>query len=156
MPGRQQDDLGPIGGLGPDRVHLGGQGRPSGPQVEAREGVQGLAQGDRVGGHERRQLVEDARDLLLLGDLGLTQALPSSTATSGSMNSVWPLPDASWTMPLTRARASALTGPVAAVAQGDDRLLEVAAELRPDQRIEAAAQSVVGHPDARAQATQPR
>ena len=29
---------------------------------------------------------------------------------SGSMKSVWPLPDASWTMPFTRLRASALTG----------------------------------------------
>ena len=38
------------------------------------------------------------------------QALPSSTATSGSTNSVWPLPEASWTMPLTRLRASARTG----------------------------------------------
>jgi hypothetical protein len=37
-------------------------------------------------------------------------ALPSSTATSGSTNSVWPLPEASWTMPFTRDRASALTG----------------------------------------------
>ena len=33
-------------------------------------------------------------------------ALPSSTATSGSTNSVWPLPEASWTMPLTWPRAS--------------------------------------------------
>ena len=38
------------------------------------------------------------------------QALPSSTATSGSTNRVWPLPDASWTIPFTRLRASALTG----------------------------------------------
>ena len=38
------------------------------------------------------------------------QALPSSTTTSGSMNSVWPLPEASWTMPLTRLFASARTG----------------------------------------------
>ena len=38
------------------------------------------------------------------------QALPSSTTTSGSTNSVWPLPEASWTMPLTRLRASARTG----------------------------------------------
>jgi len=37
-------------------------------------------------------------------------AFPSSTATSGSMKSVAPLPDASWTMPLTFARASDLTG----------------------------------------------
>ena len=58
-------------------------------------------------------------------------ALPSSTMTSGSTNSVWPLPDASWTMPLTLA---ARLGPdrhdVAAVAERDDRLLERAAELR--------------------------
>jgi len=38
------------------------------------------------------------------------QAFPSSTATRGSTKRVWPLPDASWTMPLTRERASALTG----------------------------------------------
>ena len=38
------------------------------------------------------------------------QALPSSTATSGSTKSVCPLPDASWTIPFTRLRASARTG----------------------------------------------
>ena len=37
-------------------------------------------------------------------------ALPSSTATIGSTNRVWPLPEASWTIPLTRLRASDLTG----------------------------------------------
>ncbi len=38
------------------------------------------------------------------------QALPSSTAISGSMKSVWPLPDWSWTMPRTLLLASARTG----------------------------------------------
>ena len=37
-------------------------------------------------------------------------ALPSSTATSGSTKRVWPLPEASWTIPLTRLRESARTG----------------------------------------------
>ncbi len=38
------------------------------------------------------------------------QAFPSSTAMSGSTKTVWPLPDASWTIPFTRPRASARTG----------------------------------------------
>ena len=76
------------------------------------------------------------------------QALPSSTATSGSMNSVWPLPDASWTMPLTRAPGLGLDrDDVAAVAERDDRLLERAAELRADERVEPAPQPVVGDAD---------
>ena len=75
-------------------------------------------------------------------------ALPSSTTTSGSTNSVWPLPDASWTMPLTLARASARIGhDVAPVAQRDDRLLERAAQLRAHERVQAAPEPVVGDAD---------
>jgi hypothetical protein len=73
------------------------------------------------------------------------QALPSSTTTSGSMNSVWPLPDASWTMPLTRDFASARNGhDIAPVPERHDLLLERAAELRGDQGIEAAPEAIEG------------
>ena len=71
MARRQQDDLGPLGRLGPDAVHLRGQLRLGGPEVEPGERVERLAQRLGVGGDERRQLVEDARDLLRLGDLRL-------------------------------------------------------------------------------------
>ena len=83
------------------------------------------------------------------------QALPSSTTTSGSTKSVCPLPDASWTMPLTRARASARTGttyrPLRSVMIGS---CSAPPELRANQAVEAAAQPVVGHPDGTPQPTQ--
>ncbi len=68
---RQQHDLGPVGGLGAGGVHLGREDSLGGPQVEARERVEGLTQTRPVDRDERRQLVEDARDLLTLGDLRL-------------------------------------------------------------------------------------
>ena len=76
MAGRQQDDLGSIGGLRPGPVHVGRQRRLGGPEVEPRERVERLAQGLGVGGHQGRQLVEDARDLLGLGDLRLAPGVP--------------------------------------------------------------------------------
>ena len=69
--GRQQDRLGPLGRLGAAGAHLGGERRLGRPEVELGERPERLAQGVRVGRHERRQLVEDARDLLGLGDLRL-------------------------------------------------------------------------------------
>ena len=45
---------------------------------------------------------------------------------------------------------------VAAVAERDDRLLERAAELRPDERVEPPAEPVVGDADGRPQAAEPR
>ena len=67
----EQDDLGPIGRLGADAVHLGGELRLGRPEVEAGERVERLAERLGVRGDERRQLVEDPLDLLLLGDLRL-------------------------------------------------------------------------------------
>ena len=111
MAGAEEDDLGSFGRLGADAVQLRRQLRLGRPEVEAGQRREGLAQlRFGVGRDERRQLVEDPLDLLLAATWASRQALPSSTATSGSMNSVWPLPDASWTMPLTFERASALTG----------------------------------------------
>ena len=72
------------------------------------------------------------------------------------MNRVWPLPDASWTMPLTRDAGLGLDRHhVAPVAERDDRLLEGAAELRADERVEPPPQPVVGDPDGGPQATEP-
>ena len=71
MAGRQQDRLGPLGGLGPAGAHLARERRLGRPEVELRQRPERLAQGIGVGGHERGQLVEDARDLLGLGDLCL-------------------------------------------------------------------------------------
>ena len=69
--GAEQDDLGPVGGLGPDPVHLGGELGLGRPEVEPGQRVERLAELLRVGGDERRQLVEDPLDLLALGRLRL-------------------------------------------------------------------------------------
>ena len=131
--------------------------RLGGPQVEPGQRVERLAQGAALAAIS----AESSSRMRAISSASATcasrQALPSSTATSGSMNSVWPLPDASWTMPLTRAARLGLDRDhVAAVAQRDDGLLERAAELRPDQRVQAATQPVVGDPDRRPQPAQPR
>ena len=89
---------------------LAREARLGGPEVERGERVERLAQRPALRGDERRQLVEDALSPPPRPSWASRQALPSSTTTSGSMNSVWPLPDWSWTMPLTLLRASARTG----------------------------------------------
>ncbi len=154
--GRQQDDLGSIGGHRPGRVHVGRQRRLGGPQVEPGERVERLAQGSRVGRHERRQLVEDARDLLRLGDLRLAPGVAELdrherldeqglTAARGVVDDALD----------PRPRLGLDRHHVAAVAEGDDRLLERAAELGTDERVEPPPQAVVGDPDRRPQATEP-
>ncbi len=45
--GRQQDRLGPVAGLGAAGTHLGREQRLGGPEVEARQRVEGLAQRPR-------------------------------------------------------------------------------------------------------------
>ena len=71
MAGAQQDDLGAIGGLRPDPVHLRGELGLGGPEVEPGERAERLAEWLGVRGDQRRQLVEDPLDLLLLGGLRL-------------------------------------------------------------------------------------
>ena len=45
---------------------------------------------------------------------------------------------------------------IAAVAERDDRVLEGAAKLRADEGLEPPPETVVGDPDGRSQATEPR
>ena len=72
------------------------------------------------------------------------------------MNTVWPLPDWSWTMPLTRpALVGAHRNDVAAVAQRDERLLQDAGELGAvDERLEPRPQPLVGDAHRSAQPAQ--
>ncbi len=154
---RQQDRLGPVGGLGPAGAHLRGQRRLGDPQVEARQRVQGLAQWIRVGRDERRQLVEDPRDLLRLGDLRLPPGIAQldrderldeerlAAARRVVDDALHPVPG----LGLDR-------DDVPPVAERDDRLLERRAELRADQRVQPAPQPVVGDANGRAQAAETR
>ena len=150
-------DLGTIGGLGPHAVHVRGQARLRDPQVEARERVEGLAERRSVRGHERGQLVEDAGDLLGLRDLRLPPRVAQldhderldEERLAAARRVVDDALDPRPRLGLDRHH-------VAAVAQRDDRLLERAAQLRADERVQAPAQPVVGDPDGRAQAAQPR
>ena len=112
--------------------------------------------GDRVGRDERRQLVEDPVDLLLGRDLGLA---PGVAELDGDERL-----DEQRRAAARRVVDDALDlrpglgldrDDVAAVAEGDDRVLERAAELRADERVEPAAEPVVGDPDGRPQPAEP-
>jgi hypothetical protein len=150
MTGRQEDDLGPLGDLGAAAVHVGRERGLGGPQVEPRERAERLAQRVRVGRHERRQLVEDAGHLLALGDLRLSPGVPELDGHER-------LDEQGLTAPRGVVDDALDPGPclgldrdhVAAVAQRDDRLLERTAEFGTDQRVEPAAEPVVGDPDGR-------
>ncbi len=146
MAGRQQDDLGALGRRRTDPVELRRQLRLGRPEVELGQRLERLAQQRARWPPTRPDSSSRIRpSSSSTADCASRQALPSSTTTSGSTNSVCPLPEASCTIPLTRPRASARIGhDVAPVAQGHDRLLERRAQLRPDERIEAPPQAVVG------------
>ena len=157
MAGAQQDDLGAVGGLRPDPVHLGGELRLGRPEVEPGERVERVAERFRVGGDQRRELVEDPLDLLLLGRLRLPPRIAELdgdhrlheqrlAAARGVVDD--PL-DAAAGLRLDRDH-------VAAVAERDDRLLERAAQLRADERVEPPPETVVGDADGGAQATETR
>ena len=153
--GREQRHLGPIDGLGTHRAHLGRQGRLGGPQVEARQRVRGCRGGPwhwpRRTPTARRGSGRPPRRSATCAS---RQALPSSTTTSGSMNSVCAAPGRVVDDALDPRPGLGLDRDhVAPVAQGDDRLLEGAPELRPDERVEATAQAVVGDPDGGPEAT---
>ena len=153
---REQHDLGPIRGLGPGGVHVGRQAGLGRPQVEPGQALERLAQRSGIGGDERRQLVEDPGDLLLLGHLGLPpgvaqldgderldeQRLPAARGVVD--DALHPGPG----LGLDRDH-------VAAVAQRDDRLLEGAAELRAHERVEPSPQPVVCDADGGPQPAQP-
>ncbi len=156
MPGGQQDDLGTVGGFGADAVHLGGEGRACRPQVETRQRIQGLAQGRGIGRDQGRQRIQDARDLLGLGDLRLAPGIAEfhhderldEQGLAAARGVVHDALD-------PRSRLGLDRHDVAPVAQGDDGLLQGAAELGPDERVEAPPQPVVGHADAGPKAAQP-
>ena len=157
MAGRQQDDLGALRGPGPIGVHLGREGRLGAPQVERGEGVEGVAQRLAVDRDQRRQLVEDARDLLLLGGDRLAPGVAELDGhhrldEQGLAAARGVVDDALD----PRAGLGLDRHDVAAVAERHDRLLERAPELRPHQRVESPSQPVVGDPHGRPQATQTR
>ncbi len=101
--GRQEHHLGSFGRLRAGRLHLGGQRRLGGPEVEPGQRVERLASAPRALAATN---ADSSSRIRATSSASATcasrQAFPSSTATSGSMNRVWPLPEASWTMPLTR------------------------------------------------------
>ena len=157
MAGAEEDDLGPIGGVGPDPVHVGRERRLRRPEVEPGERVERLAELLGVRGDERRQLVEDPLDLLLLGRL----RLPPGVAELDGDHRL----DEQRRAAAGRVVDDALDpGPglgldrdhVAAVAERDDRLLERAAQLRADERVEPPPQPVVRDADRRPQPAEAR
>ena len=157
MAGRQQDRLGPLGRLGAAGAQLGCERRLGRPEVELGERPERLAQGVRVGRHERRQLVEDARDLLGLGDLRLAPGVAQLDRDERLDEQGLAAPrrvvdDALDPRPGLRLDRH----DVAPVAQRDDRLLEGVAELRSDERVEPPPQPVVGDPHRRAKTAEPR
>jgi len=148
MPGGQQDDVEPIGGLGPDRPHLARQVGLGRPEVEPRQRVERLPQVAGVGGHERGQLVEDPGNLLGLGDLGLAPGVAEldhderldEQGLAAARRVVDDALDPRPGLGLDRHH-------VAAVAERDDRLLEGIPKLRPDQCVQASTQPIVGDAD---------
>jgi hypothetical protein len=127
----QQDDLWPFGGLGADGAHLARELRLGRPQVEPGERGEGLAQRPGIGADERRQLVEDALDLLPFGELRLAPRVAELDDDEGLDEQG--LPAARRVMDDALHPALRI-GPhrhdVAAVPEGDDRFLEGARELR--------------------------
>ena len=158
MARRQQDDLGPVGGLGPDRRPCSAARlRLGGPEVEPGERVERLAERRGVGRDERRELVEDALDLLLLGDLrlapGVAELDRDERLDEERLAAARRVVDDALD---PRPRLGLDRHDVAPVAERDDRLLERAAQLRADERVEAPAQPVVGDADRGPQAAEPR
>ena len=144
-----------FGGLGARRVHLARELGLGGPEVELGEGAERLAQRPGVRADQRRQLVEDALDLRLLGGLRLAPRVAELDDDQRL--------DEQRLAAARRVVDDALDpalrlGPdrhhVAAVAERDDRLLEGVAELRGDERVEAAAEPIEGDADGGAQAAE--
>ena len=157
MTGRQEDHLEPGGRLGAAAVHLGREMSLGAPEVEPGEGVERLAQERRIGGHEDGQLVEDPVDLGLLGDLRLPPGVAELHGHERLHEQGLAAPRRVVDDALDLAPRLGLDRhDVAPVAERDDRLLEGAAELGADERVEPPPKPVVGDPDRRAQAAEPR
>ena len=151
-------DLGPVGRLGrgcrPCRPRAP-PWPPTGRTGRARRASRAAA--SALAATKRRQLVEDAGDLLGLGDLrlapGVAQLDRDERLDEQRLAAARRVVDDALD---PRPRLGLDRDHVAAVAQRDDRLLERAPELRADERVEPAAQPVVGDPDGRAQAAEAR
>ena len=157
MARREQDDL-LVGGWGrPDPVHLGGQLRLRGPEVELGERLERLREHRRVCADERAELVEDPADLLVDRRLRLAprvaQLDDDERLHEQRLAAARRIVD-------DALHLAAGIGPhghhVASVAHRDDRLLERTAELRPDERVESPAEAVVRDPHGTAQRPEPR
>ena len=158
MPGAEQLDDRLLRRPRPDPVHLGGEARAGTPEVEVGERRQVLAQGGHGRPDERRQLVEDA---LLLGlDRQLRLAPRVAQLDHRDRFDEERLPAARLVVDDALDLALGL-GPhgddVAAVAQGDDRLLEGARQLRAvDEVLEAGPEALVRDAHVAAQAPERR
>ncbi len=145
-------------GLRPDAVELRGQACPGGPEVEAGEGLEGVAQRHGLRGHERRQVVEDA--LLLHLDLELRLAPGVAQLDRDERLDEQRLAAAGLVMDDAPDLALGVCpdrDDVAAVAERDDGLLEGAAQLAAvDQLLQARAQPLVRDAHAASQAAQRR
>jgi hypothetical protein len=154
----EEDDLGPIGDLRRHRVELLGEPCLGGPEVEAGQRVERLAQGSSLRGHQHRQLVENPLDLGLLGELCLPPGVAQldrddrfheeRLATAGSV-----VDDA-----LHAAARVRLDGDhVAPATERDDGLLQGPRQLAGmDELVQPGPKPVVGDPDRPAEAAQAR
>ena len=155
--GGQELDLGTVRGLGPDGAHVAGQLGLRRPEVEPGQRVERLAQRRGVGGDERRQLVEDPGDLLVLRDLrfapGVTQLDRDERLHEQRLAAPRRIVDDALD---PAPRLGLDRDHVAPVAKRHDGLLERRAELRADQRVEPSPEPVVRHAHRRPEPAQPR
>ena len=157
VPGGQQHDLESLGGPGTGSAHVRRERCLCRPEIEMSQAAQRVTQVHGVRGDERGQLIEDPGDLLGLGDLGLAPGVPELDRDERLDEQRLAAARRVVDDPLDpRPRLGLDRHHVAPVAQRDDRLLEGAPELGPDERIEPATKAVVGDPDRRPQATEAR
>ena len=138
-------------------VQLGGEARLGRPEVEPGQRVERLAQGAALAATSADSSSRMRSTSSCLGDLrlapGVAQLDDDERLDEQRLAAARGVVDDALD---PRPRVGPDRHDVAAVAQRDDRLLERAAELRADERVEPPAQPVVGDPDRRPQAAQPR
>ena len=153
----QEDHLGPVRRLRTDAVQLGCQLGLRRPEVELGEGLERLVEQRGIRGHERGELIEDSALLLLHGRLRLAPRVAQLHDDQRLHEQRLAAPRRVVDDALDlRPGLGADRDHVAAVAHRDERLLERPAQLRAHQRIQAAAEPVVGDPDRSAQGAQAR
>ena len=148
MAGAPQGDLRPRADLGPGCVELLRQARLRAPEVEAGQRPEQLAERPGLAGHERRQLVEDALHLLLLGHLRLAPRVAQLDRDEWLHEQRLAAAGRVVDDPLDPpARLGADGHHVAPVAQRHDRVLECRPHLRRvHQLLQPAPQPLVGQP----------